>query len=165
MRMSDQSEKKVDGYLPPPGAAPHTLSNRPAPGVPCIPLHASGIGLRELARNLEYRPGPCSHARNTKDGINAITPMQSTALTMRERAERHMERMAGVTDNVLPHLESVKPAEIFDSARNLERFDYVARRNYGLDEQSAVRGPINFHVLMASGQFPERPVEAVEPSE
>jgi len=28
-------------------------------------------------------------------------------------------------------LESLEPAEIFGGARNLERFDYVARHNYG----------------------------------
>ena len=30
--------------------------------------YASGIGLREIARNMEYRPGQCSHDRNAKDG-------------------------------------------------------------------------------------------------
>ena len=59
-----------------------------------------------------------------------------------------MERMAGITDKVLPHLEKMEPAEILDSARNLERFDYVARRNYGSDEQSAVRSAVNFNVLV-----------------
>ena len=92
--------------------------------------------------------------------------MQSAAITMQERATRHMERMAGVTAKVLPHLESMEPAEILDSARNLERFDYVARRNYGLGEQSAIPGPINFNVLIGGAIWPtEKPLATVEPSE
>ncbi|HXA09797.1 MAG TPA: hypothetical protein VNW28_07425 [Chthoniobacterales bacterium] len=81
------------------------------------------------------------------DAINAITPMQSAAITMRERAERHVARMAGVTDKVLPHLESMQPAEILDSARNLERFDYVARRNCGLENQPVPGGLFSINVL------------------
>ena len=58
---------------------------------------------------------------------SAIVPAcDAAALTMQARAERHVERMAGITDRVLPHLESMEPAEILNSARNLERFDYVA---------------------------------------
>ncbi len=38
--------------------------------------------------------------------------------------------MAGTTDKVLPHLESVEPWEILDNARDLERFDYLAGRDY-----------------------------------
>jgi len=56
------------------------------------------------------------------------------AQTMQERSARHVERMARVTDKVLLHLESMEPADILDSARHLERFDYVARRNYGLEQ-------------------------------
>ena len=66
---------------------------------------------------------------------------------MQARAERHVERMAGITDKVLPHLESMEPAEILDSARNLERFDYVARRNYGLENQPAGGGVVNLDIL------------------
>jgi hypothetical protein len=140
--------------------------------------YASGVGLRELARNMDIPSGTVL-ARAKRDRwtqqiqtaktqvrvvqSNAITPMQSAALTMRERAERHVERLAGVTDRVLPHLEKMEPAEILDGARNLERFDFVARRNYGLGEQSAILGPINFNVLIQGGHFPEKAVDAVEP--
>jgi hypothetical protein len=55
--------------------------------------------------------------------------------------------MARVTDRVLPHLESMEPAEILDSARNLERFDYVARRNFGLDNQLPGGCGINLDIL------------------
>jgi hypothetical protein len=73
--------------------------------------------------------------------------MQSAALTMQARAERHVQRMAGITDKVLPHLESMEPAEILDSARNLERFDFMARRNFRLENQTGDNGPLNLSVL------------------
>lgn len=66
---------------------------------------------------------------------------------MQARAERHVERMAGITDRVLPHLERMKPGDILDSARNLERFDYVARRNFRLDQQPPTGGGIHIGVL------------------
>jgi len=55
--------------------------------------------------------------------------------------------MARVTDKVLPHLESMQPAEILDSARNLERFDFVARRNYRLENQPGDSGPLSISLL------------------
>ena len=41
----------------------------------------------------------------------------------------------------------MEPAEILDSARNLERFDYVARRNYGVENQPPQGGLINLAIL------------------
>jgi len=135
--------------------------------------YASGLGLREVARNMNIPAGTVL-ARSKREGwtqqiaqaklieqpelarelakpdaINAITPMQSAALTMRERAERHVARMAGITDRVLPHLETMKPAEILNSARNLERLDFVARRNYRLENLPGDTGPLNLSVLGA----------------
>lgn len=66
---------------------------------------------------------------------------------MQAPAERHVTRMAGITDKVLPHLESMEPGEILDSARNLERFDYVARRNFRLENQTGDSGPLTLAVL------------------
>jgi len=133
--------------------------------------YASGLGLREIARNMGIPAGTVL-ARSKREGwtqqvaqaklierpelardlaksdaINAITPMQSAAITMHERAKRHVARMAGITDKVLPHLESMEPAEILDSARNLERFDYVARRNYRLENLPADTGPLSISLL------------------
>jgi hypothetical protein len=79
---------------------------------------------------------------------SAIVPAcDAAALTMQARAERHVTRMAGVTDKVLPHLELMESAEILDSARNLERLDYVARRNYGLDYRPNISGPLSLSIL------------------
>ncbi|MBA3832912.1 MAG: hypothetical protein H0X34_13665 [Chthoniobacterales bacterium] len=73
--------------------------------------------------------------------------MTQAAVTMHERGTRHVERMAGITEKVLPHLEAMEPGELLDSARNLERFDYVARRNYGVENQPPPGGVITLSVL------------------
>jgi hypothetical protein len=41
----------------------------------------------------------------------------------------------------------MEPAEILDSARNLERFDFVARRNYRLETPLGDNSPLNLSVL------------------
>ena len=70
---------------------------------------AAGIGLREIARNMEIPQGTVlAHAkrkglrlqieaaRNAAQSMQstAITPMQSVAITMQQRGERYAERMA-----------------------------------------------------------------------
>ena len=53
----------------------------------------------------------------------ALTSMQSAAATMQQRAQRHVERIAGVTDNILPHLESLQPAAILEGIHEIEKYD------------------------------------------
>ena len=104
---------------------------------------ASGIRLREIARNMAIPEGTVlarasreqwtpriEAAKSLAKPVEcAIVPAcHAAAQTLQARAERHVERMAGITDKVLPHLESMDPADILDAARNLERFDYVARQ-------------------------------------
>jgi hypothetical protein len=66
---------------------------------------------------------------------------------MQAHAERHVEQIARITDKVLPYLESMEPADILDSARNVEPFDYVGRRNYGLENQPPSAGVLNLAIL------------------
>jgi hypothetical protein len=141
---------------------------------------ASGIGLREIARNMGIPEGTVL-ARASREQWTArieaakslakrvehalVPACDAVALTMQARAERHVERMAGVTDKVLPHLESMAPGEILDSARNLERFDYLARRNFRLDQQPPAGGGI--HIGLLTGQVAIQytdgtPVEATQ---
>ena len=138
---------------------------------------ASGIGLREIARNMGIPEGtvlarasreqwtPRIEAAKSlaKPVENRMVPAcHAAALTMQERAARHVERMARVTDKVLPYLESMEPAEILDSARNLERFDYVARRNYELEHQPTV-GVLNFQMLSNKTAIQINAPESIEP--
>lgn len=136
--------------------------------------YASGIGLRELARNMEIPAGTVL-ARAKREGwtqqiaaakqaialsqSNAISPLQSIAAVMQERGERHRERMAGVTEKVLPHLESMQPDSILDRVNDIEKYDRLARRNYGLSENQGRSSSLSLNVLAGRG----RTVVAIEP--
>lgn len=124
--------------------------------------YASGIGLRELARKMNIPEGTMLARASREHWTQRIEaaksfakPLQSAivpacdaaALTMQARAERHVERMAGITEKVLPHLEVMEPGDLLNSARHLERFDFVARRNYGLENQPAPSGTLNLAIL------------------
>jgi hypothetical protein len=133
--------------------------------------YAAGIGLRELARNMEIPAGTVL-ARAKREGwtqqiaaaklierphlareiakphaINAITPMQSAAAAMQQRGECYRERIAGVSEKVAGHLETMAPDDILNRASQLKRFDSVARRTFGLDDAEKGTGALNLAVL------------------
>ena len=54
---------------------------------------------------------------------------------MRQRGERHIDRMAGVTEKVIPHLEGMHPNEILHRVDQVEKLDRIARRTFGLNDQ------------------------------
>ena len=122
----------------------------------------SGIGLREIARNLNIPIGTIlakasrEHWSRRIEAAKSLTKPVETeivpvctaaALTMRERAERHVERMAGLSEKILPHLESMEPAEILDKGREVELYDRWSRRTYDLDSQSPANCPLNINIL------------------
>ncbi len=126
--------------------------------------YASGLGLREIARNMNVPEGTVlAHAKRkgwtqqiqsakraaqSARSDDAITPMESVAVTMQQRAERHVVRIAGVTENVLPYLESMQPAAILDGIHEIEKYDRMARRNYGLrDDERQTGGALTLSVL------------------
>jgi hypothetical protein len=78
---------------------------------------------------------------------------------MQERAQRYVARMAGVTHKVLPHLETMLPAEILGRADQVDKYDRVARRNYGLDNVAGGTGTLNVAVL-AGGRAVVRVVKS-----
>jgi len=85
--------------------------------------YASGIGLREIARNMGIpegtilsrakREGWTREIQNAKalakreDSAPAVTAAEAVAMTMQQRGQRHIERMAGVTEKVVEHVESL----------------------------------------------------------
>jgi len=113
--------------------------------------YASGVGLRELARNASIPSGTVlargqrecwtqqiqtAKAVATKLKCSEeITPFESAAVAVQQRGEKYSERMAGISEKVVPHLESLEPADILDRAREIELHDRWSRRNYGLDSQ------------------------------
>src|SRR5436190_8487997 len=124
--------------------------------------YASGLGLREIARNMNIPQGTVL-ARAKREGwtqqiaaakqavaltqSNAITPMQSIAAVMQERGERYRERMADVSEKVAGHLESLEANEILLRSSQVEKIDTVARRTFGLDTPVAGSGALNLNVL------------------
>lgn len=136
--------------------------------------HAAGIGLREFARNANIpegtvlswakRQGLTQQIATAKvaarpelarelarpDAIDAISPMQSVTTTMAQRSQRHVERIAGVTEKVLPHLEQMQPATILEGIHEIEKYDKMARRNFGLSDSSGTGGALSFRILTDS---------------
>jgi hypothetical protein len=45
------------------------------------------------------------------------------------RGERHVYRMAGITDKVLPRLQSMNAESILDRVYDIEKYERMARRN------------------------------------
>ncbi len=112
--------------------------------------HASGIGLRELARNAGIAPGTVlsrakrerwtqriesarTLARQSPPSTAAVS--DAAAATMAERGQRHLQRVAGIVEKTVPHVESMEPGAILDRIEDLDRLDRIGRRTYGLDDQ------------------------------
>ena len=112
--------------------------------------YASGIGLREIARNMNIPEGTVlAHAKREgwtkgiesakalakrEDSSLAITPTEAVAITMRQRGQRHVERMADVSERAVDHIEAMDGPEILNSADKIDKVDKIARRNFGLND-------------------------------
>ena len=129
---------------------------------------ASGIGLREMGRNLDIPAGTIL-ARSKREGWTRqiqsakalagqssplATPVATAAaMTMAERGKRHVERMAGIVERTLPHVEGLEPDAILDRIEDLDRLDKIGRRTYGLADGDGVSiGVVNIALL---GMTPE----------
>ena len=124
--------------------------------------YASGIGLREIARNMglpegtvlakakrENWTGQIQEAKAAVPSMQsrAITPMQSAALSIHQRGQRHLERMAGVSEKVVSHVETLEAEIILERVDKVEKLDRIARRNYGLDLDQRPVSTVNFNVV------------------
>jgi hypothetical protein len=118
--------------------------------------YASGIGLREIARNMGIpegtvlarakREGWTREIQNAKalvkreDSALAVTPVEAVAMSMQQRGERHLERMAGVSERGVDHIETLDGPEILNSVDQIEKLDKVARRTFRLDDNPLPAG-------------------------
>jgi hypothetical protein len=113
--------------------------------------YASGIGLREIARNMGIPAGTIlSRAKRegwTRDIQSAkalakredavvVTPVEAAAMSMQQRGERHVERMAGVSERGVDHIETMDGPAILNSVDEIEKLDKVARRTFGLKDDN-----------------------------
>ena len=110
----------------------------------------SRLGLREIARNTGIpegtvlarakREGWTQQIQNAKtlvkheDTALAVTPAEAVAMSMQRRGERHVERMAGISERGVDHIETMDGAEILNSVDRIEKLDKVARRTFGLND-------------------------------
>ena len=113
--------------------------------------YASGIGLRELARNMSIPEGTVlarakregwtreiqnAKALVTRDDALAVTPVEAVAATLAERGQRHLRRMAGVSEKAVDHIETMDGPAILNSVDQIEKLDKVGRRTYGLKDDA-----------------------------
>jgi hypothetical protein len=112
--------------------------------------YASGIGLREIAHNMGIpegtvlarakREGWTREIQNAKalvkreDSALAVTPVEAVAATLAERGQRHLKRMAGVSERGVDHIETMDGPDILNSVDQIEKLDKVARRTFGLND-------------------------------
>ena len=90
--------------------------------------YASGIGLREIARNTGIpagtilarakRGGWSRQRENVKalakrdDTAKVITPFEAASATMQQRGERHLGRMANIVEKTMPHVMMARMAKM-----------------------------------------------------
>ena len=112
--------------------------------------YASGIGLREIARNMGIpagtilsrakREGWTREIQNAKalakrdDTSTAVTTFEVVSASMQQRGERHVKRMAGVSERGVDHIETMDGPEILRSIDRIEKQDKVARRTFGISD-------------------------------
>jgi hypothetical protein len=129
--------------------------------------YASGIGLREIARNMGIPEGTVlarakregwtrqiesAKALATREDAVLATPVEAIAMSMQQRGERHVQRMAGVLERGVDHIETMDGPRILRSIDQIDKLDKVARRNYGLDDTQAT-GQITLNVLNGNGDM------------
>jgi hypothetical protein len=128
--------------------------------------YASGIGLREIARNMGIPEGTVlAHAKRegwTREIQNAktlvkradapltITPFEAASATMQQRGERHVKRMADVSERAADHIETMDGPEILNSVDQIEKLDKVARRTFALNDNPFPSG-FTLNALNISG--------------
>jgi hypothetical protein len=118
--------------------------------------YASGIGLREIARNMNIPEGTVlAHAKREgwshkiqsakvlakRENVPpAGSPVDAAAMSMQQRGERHVERMAGVSERAVDHIETMDGPEILNSVDQIDKLDKVARRTFGLKDDNPLGG-------------------------
>jgi len=115
--------------------------------------YAAGIGLREIARKMNVPEGTVlARAKRERwtqqiqtakafvkreEASLAITPVQAVAMSMQQRGERHLGRMANIVEKTMPHVEAMEPGAILDRVDDVEKLDKVARRTFGISDDGS----------------------------
>jgi hypothetical protein len=100
---------------------------------------AAGVGLREIARNMSIPEGTVLAHAKREGWTNKI-----------QSGERHVERMAGVSERGVDHIETMDGPEILNSVDQIEKLDKVARRTFGLkDDNPLMQSPVQLRAEAA----------------
>jgi hypothetical protein len=75
-----------------------------------------------------------------REDAPAVTPVEAVAATLAERGQRHLKRMAGVSERGVDHIETMDGPEILNSVDQIEKLDKVARRTFRLDDNPLPAG-------------------------
>jgi hypothetical protein len=109
--------------------------------------YVSGIGLREIARNMDIPEGTVlarakrdgwtreiqnAKALVTRDDALAVTPVEAVAATLAERGQRHLRRMAGVSEKAVDHIEGMDGPTILNSVDKIEKLDRTALQSIAI---------------------------------
>jgi hypothetical protein len=62
--------------------------------------------------------------------------------------------MAGVSEKVVSHVETLEAETILDRVDKVEKLDRIARRNYGLDLDQRPASTVNFNLLCEHASVP-----------
>src|SRR5262245_46100936 len=126
---------------------------------------ASGIALREIARKMGISPGTIlsrakregwtrqvqsAKALSKRKDAPAVSPVEAAAMSLHQRGERHVERMAGVSERGVDHVETMDGPEILNSVDQIEKLDKVARRTFGLNDDDAHNPNAIINIAMLS---------------
>jgi hypothetical protein len=141
--------------------------------------HASGIGLREIARNMSIpegtvlarakREGWTQQIQSIKalakrdDTSTAVTPFEAVSASMQQRGERHIGRVAGLTERMLMTFEQLSEGEQLRFVDELEKIDKIGRRTFRLDTENGNGGTVMVNVALLEIP-PEEMMVTIEPS-
>jgi len=81
-----------------------------------------------------------------REDATLATPVEAAAMSMQQRGERHVERMAGVSERGVDHIETMDGPAILNSVDRIEKLDKVARRTFGLNDDNSYHD-FNLNVL------------------
>ena len=109
---------------------------------------SSGTPLRQLAERMKLPVGTVlgraarekwnqkireARALAPVDSTPAVSPMQAVIASMQERGERHVAKVATLTEKMVGTFERLPEEEQLRLVAELERVDKIGRKAFGLD--------------------------------
>jgi hypothetical protein len=84
--------------------------------------------------------------------------LEAVAATLAERGQRHLKRMAGVSEKAVDHIETMDGPQILKAVDEIETLDKVARRTFGLNDNpysGFTLNVLNINSLQIDEDIPE----------